>query len=217
MPGAALDPGAADGGAAATLEQPRSRRRAIVYAALACLLGVAGLAMVLVGLFGGAESAGERRRPDGRRRGRWSSSASRCSARAWCGRWPRSPGGRWSGCGGLIGRLARENTQRNPARTAVTAAALMIGLALVTFVTVFAAGIKSSISSAVDDNFQGELVIQNTDGFSPIPPTRRAPPRARCPASRWSRPCAAAQAKVLDGDGGKPRVSALDPATPTGC
>ena len=70
---------------------------------------------------------------------------------------------------GLIGRLARENTQRNPARTAATAAALMIGLALVTFVTIFAAGIKSSISAAVDRNFQGELVIQNTDGFSPIP------------------------------------------------
>ena len=81
---------------------------------------------------------------------------------------------------GLTGRLARENTQRKPDRTAVTAAALMIGLALVSFVTVFAAGIKGSIDSAVDRNFQGELVIQNTDGFSPIPPRRRrgGPPGA---------------------------------------
>ena len=46
----------------------------------------------------------------------------------------------------LTGRLARENAQRNPGRTAVTAAALMIGLALVAFVTVFAAGLKSSIA-----------------------------------------------------------------------
>ena len=40
----------------------------------------------------------------------------------------------------LTGRLARENAVRNPGRTATTAAALMIGLALVTFVAVFAAG-----------------------------------------------------------------------------
>ena len=69
----------------------------------------------------------------------------------------------------LTGRLARENAQRNPSRTAVTAAALMIGLALVTFVTVFAAGLKSSVAPVVDENFAGGLVIQNSDGFSPIP------------------------------------------------
>jgi putative ABC transport system permease protein len=69
----------------------------------------------------------------------------------------------------LTGRLARENAQRNPSRTAVTAAALMIGLALVTFVTVFSAGLKSSVAQVVDENFAGGLVIQNSDGFSPIP------------------------------------------------
>jgi putative ABC transport system permease protein len=69
----------------------------------------------------------------------------------------------------LLGRLARENSQRNPSRTAVTAAALMIGLALVTFVTVFAAGLKGSVSQVIDENFAGGLVIQNSDGFSPIP------------------------------------------------
>jgi putative ABC transport system permease protein len=69
----------------------------------------------------------------------------------------------------LTGRLARENAQRNPSRTAVTAAALMIGLALVTFVAVFAAGLKSTVAKVVDENFAGGLVIQNSDGFSPIP------------------------------------------------
>src|SRR6185312_5011935 len=67
----------------------------------------------------------------------------------------------------LIGRLARENSERNPGRTAVTAAALMIGLALVTFVTVFAAGLKSTVAQVVEENFAGGLVIQNSDGFSP--------------------------------------------------
>jgi putative ABC transport system permease protein len=71
---------------------------------------------------------------------------------------------------GITGRLARENAVRKPGRTAVTAAALMIGLAVVVFVTVFAAGISSSINNAIDRNFQGDLVMQHTDGFSPISP-----------------------------------------------
>ena len=58
---------------------------------------------------------------------------------------------------------------RNPGRTATTAAALMIGLALVTFVAVFAAGVKGSIDDAIDDSFTGDLTLQNEDGFSPIP------------------------------------------------
>jgi len=70
---------------------------------------------------------------------------------------------------GVTGRLARENSTRNPGRTAATAAALMIGLALVTFVTVFAAGIKTSINEAIEQGFTGELTIQHKDGFSPFP------------------------------------------------
>ncbi len=44
---------------------------------------------------------------------------------------------------GSSGQLARENATRNPARTAATAAALMIGLGLVVFVAVFAQGFKA--------------------------------------------------------------------------
>ena len=65
---------------------------------------------------------------------------------------------------GVAGRLARENAERNPSRTAVTAAALMIGLALVTFVTVLAAGLRASINDTVDKNFAGDLVLTNKDG-----------------------------------------------------
>ncbi len=43
--------------------------------------------------------------------------------------------------GGAAGRLARDNSRRNPQRTASTASALMIGLALVTLVSVLAASI----------------------------------------------------------------------------
>jgi ABC-type antimicrobial peptide transport system permease subunit len=72
--------------------------------------------------------------------------------------------------GGTAGVLARENTQRNTQRTASTAAALMIGLALVTLVTLLAAGIVSTFRGAVDDlwkNADYALTAQNN--FSPIP------------------------------------------------
>ena len=70
---------------------------------------------------------------------------------------------------GVPGRLARENSVRNPGRTAATAAALMIGLALVSFVTVFAAGLKGSIDDAIDKTLSSDLLLANTDGFSDIP------------------------------------------------
>ncbi len=71
--------------------------------------------------------------------------------------------------GGLTGRLARENSQRNPSRTAVTAAALMIGLALISFVTIFASGINSSVTKVIDQDLKGELTLQGPGGFTPIP------------------------------------------------
>ncbi len=71
--------------------------------------------------------------------------------------------------GGVPGTLARENSVRNPGRTASTAAALMVGLALVSFVAVFAAGIKGSIDDAIDKTLIGDLTISNDDGFSDIP------------------------------------------------
>lgn len=68
--------------------------------------------------------------------------------------------------GGVAGRLARENTTRQPGRTAVTAAALMVGVALVTFASVFAASANKTISGYIDTGLRADLVIQNTDGFS---------------------------------------------------
>ena len=98
----------------------------------------------------------------------------------------------------LTGRLARENAERNPSRTAITAAALMIGIALVAFVTVFAAGLKSTVAQVVDENFAGGLVIQNTDGFSPIPNgTAEAP--SKVPGVETVATIRSVQAKLLEG------------------
>jgi putative ABC transport system permease protein len=66
------------------------------------------------------------------------------------------------------GRLARENAERNPGRTAVTSAALMVGLGLVVFVAVFAAGLKSSFTSQIDDLVRADIVVYG-EGFRPLP------------------------------------------------
>jgi len=188
------------------LELPQSRRRGAVYAALAVLLGVAGLGLVLAGLFGGA-SGGSAAGLMGAGAVAVLLGVSLFSPRLV--RPLASLAGRpLELLRHLIGRLARENTQRNPSRTAVTAAALMIGLAVVAFVTVFAAGIKSSIATAVDESFQGELVLQNSDGFSPISP-RAAGAARQVQGVDLVSTVRAAQAKVVDG--GKQRVSALAP------
>jgi putative ABC transport system permease protein len=71
--------------------------------------------------------------------------------------------------GGMPGRLARENAERQPQRTAVTASALMVGLALVVFVAIFAAGLKASVTKVIDDQVRAALVIENSNGFGPIP------------------------------------------------
>ena len=72
--------------------------------------------------------------------------------------------------GGLTGRLATENALRSPSRTAVTSAALMIGIALVAFVSIFASGLNSSVTDVIDQNLEGEIVLQGPGGFVPIPP-----------------------------------------------
>ncbi len=71
--------------------------------------------------------------------------------------------------GGAAGTLARDNSRRNPQRTASTAAALMIGLALVTLVATLAAGIVTTFKGAVNDLFTGDYAITAQNNFSPIP------------------------------------------------
>jgi putative ABC transport system permease protein len=61
------------------------------------------------------------------------------------------------------GSLARDNAMRNAARTARTAAALMIGVGLVVFVAVFAAGLRTSFTSALDKSLKSDLIVTATD------------------------------------------------------
>ncbi|ACZ32060.1 protein of unknown function DUF214 [Xylanimonas cellulosilytica DSM 15894] len=59
-----------------------------------------------------------------------------------------------------MGALARGNAVRNPKRTAATAGALMIGMALVAAVSVLAASVNASVSTAVETEARSDLVLQ---------------------------------------------------------
>jgi putative ABC transport system permease protein len=71
--------------------------------------------------------------------------------------------------GGPSGTLAEGNAIRDPGRTASTAAALMIGIALVTFVGVLAQGLRVSNSDAIEEQIQADLVVTSQDGYSEFP------------------------------------------------
>jgi putative ABC transport system permease protein len=72
--------------------------------------------------------------------------------------------------GGAAGLLAQDNARRNPQRTASTAAALMIGLALVTLVSILASGILSSFTGAVNKIWtNADYAITAQNNFDPIP------------------------------------------------
>jgi len=70
--------------------------------------------------------------------------------------------------GGAPGILARDNASRNPSRTASTASALMIGLALVTFVALFAQGLRAPFEDAVNKLFIADYAITSSSSFAPI-------------------------------------------------
>jgi putative ABC transport system permease protein len=65
---------------------------------------------------------------------------------------------------GITGRLAKENSMRQPGRTMVTAAALTVGIALVAFVAVFADGLKATIDHTISRSFAGNLIVENSQG-----------------------------------------------------
>jgi putative ABC transport system permease protein len=72
--------------------------------------------------------------------------------------------------GGPAGGLARRNAMRHPGRTAVTASALLIGVALVTAVTVVAQGLKDVSAGPLERRVQATTVVGSADGWSPIDP-----------------------------------------------
>lgn len=73
---------------------------------------------------------------------------------------------------GITGSLARQNSMRNPARTATTALALVMGVSIVGFVTVLGASTKTSVTKTVEKQVIGDLVVT----ASQFDPTGGLPP-----------------------------------------
>jgi putative ABC transport system permease protein len=112
---------------------------------------------------------------------------------------------------GLTGRLARENSIRQPGRTATTAAALMVGVALVSFASIFAAGAKQTIADAVDNGLRGQFILQNQAGFGAFT-AGAGEAVAKLPGVAVVSPLRGAQTRVA-GVTGKQGITGIDPAT----
>lgn len=69
---------------------------------------------------------------------------------------------------GASGRLARENVAREPRRTAATASALTVGMALVVLTALFAASTTASVEAATDEALAADLSVQPTNPFMPV-------------------------------------------------
>ena len=72
--------------------------------------------------------------------------------------------------GGSAGLMARRNAMRNPGRTAATAAALMIGIALVAFSAVLGNGMRESVTGGISHTVKADHVLVGQDGWSEIDP-----------------------------------------------
>jgi putative ABC transport system permease protein len=116
---------------------------------------------------------------------------------------------------GVTGRLSRENAMRNPRRTASTAAAIIIGVTLVGFITVFASSAQSSIRSSIDQGFTGDYIVQPTNQFADLsgaPPALAEELRSADGVDTVTAAGAAPMRIDLpDGEAPSPFVGAIDP------
>jgi putative ABC transport system permease protein len=111
---------------------------------------------------------------------------------------------------GITGGLARNNAMRNPKRTAASASALMIGVALVSFITILASSSTASINSTVDRTFAGDIVIDSGGGMMGGVDPALAAKLNKLPQVSVATGVGVGVAEIL----GKPEmVSAVDPAT----
>jgi putative ABC transport system permease protein len=66
--------------------------------------------------------------------------------------------------GGVTGRLSQENAMRNPRRTAATAAALMIGVSLVTIMAIMGASVKGTAAKTMQDSLRADYIVSTSGG-----------------------------------------------------
>ncbi|NEB82025.1 ABC transporter permease, partial [Streptomyces sp. SID14478] len=113
---------------------------------------------------------------------------------------------------GVTGALARRNALRSPKRTAATAGALMIGVAVVSLFTVFGASLKATMNQTVDRSFAGDVAVSTPSfgaGGSGLSP-RLAPALAKQPEVATS---VGLGKGVADVDGKGRALTVTDPAS----
>jgi putative ABC transport system permease protein len=71
---------------------------------------------------------------------------------------------------GITGRLATENAARSPKRTSATASAVVIGVALVVFIQVFAASASRSVRDQVEKGFSADFIVTSKSSGLQIAP-----------------------------------------------
>jgi putative ABC transport system permease protein len=97
--------------------------------------------------------------------------------------------------GGTAGKLARQNAMRNPSRTASTAAAVMIGIALITFVAVLGQGVRTSFTSAVNELFVADYTVMGPGDDGTLTP-KAAKAVAQTPGVKTVSEIRSAEARV---------------------
>jgi putative ABC transport system permease protein len=117
---------------------------------------------------------------------------------------------------GVQGRIARDNMARNPKRSASTASALMVGVALVAFFTIFAASARASLAAIIEDQVIADFVVDTGFGFGGLAP-RVADEIAAVPGVAAAGGVRGGPVRVFEpgaapGDEPTRFVSALDPA-----
>src|SRR3954452_5139644 len=110
---------------------------------------------------------------------------------------------------GVTGVIARENAMRNPKRTSATAAALMIGVALVGLITVFAASARTSVNAAIDRSMKADYVITSPGFGQGSIPLEAQQSLAELPQVTSASGVRAGQAEI---DGSVTQIIAADPA-----
>jgi putative ABC transport system permease protein len=112
--------------------------------------------------------------------------------------------------GGAAGRLAVGNSVRNTSRTAATAAALMIGLALIAFVATLGAGLSNSVKDALGKQVTADYVLTPSSSGNMTFPTQTASALA---GVRGVEVISAVRSDHANVFGASTTVSGVDPAT----
>ncbi len=110
---------------------------------------------------------------------------------------------------GITGSIARRNAMRNPKRTSATAAALMIGVALVGLITVFGASARASVNAALDRSMKADYVVTSPGFGQGSIPLEAQQQIGALPGVESASGIRSGQAKI---DGSVEQVIAADPA-----